>query len=247
MLPTASAFSAAMSRLGLKRADTLIVYDSPELGLFSAPRVAWTLRVFGHKKVFVLDNFKAWVESGEFPVESGEGEVRVRGNYHITAQGVKEGRISGSNVADLSDVADVVVGHGNPSTDTLLIDARPRARWEGSAPEPRAGIESGHMPNSISIPFTEVLDPVTKTMLPREELRELFKERFGEREVRGVVSSCGTGVTAAVVDLALEVAGLPERGEEAEGKRRVYDGSWTEWATKMKGRKGMIVKSDGVS
>lgn len=233
MLPPIGRFVNSMKKLGIKRSDTLVVYDTAELGLFSAPRVAWTLEHFGHRQVHVLNNFKLWVEDGGFPVESGkQGVVNQRRNYVIDRDSKN---VTPNLVASLDDVRSVVESW---SDDTAIIDARPHARWKGTKPEPREGISSGHMPGSISLPFTEVLDPKTKTLLSRERLREVFKERFkGDKPPRKVVSTCGTGVTAAVVDLALREAGMGELEE-----RRIYDGSWTEWASVMGEETGMIVK-----
>ena len=94
-------------------------------------------------------------------------------------------------------------------------------RWAGTAPEPRPGLSSGHMPGSISMPFTDLLDPKTKAFLPTAELRKVFESR-GVEPSRPIISTCGTGATAAIIDAALSVAGYGD-----EKKHRVYDGSWT--------------------
>lgn len=101
-----------------------------------------------------------------------------------------------------------------------VLDARPTGRWTGELPEPRPGLPSGHMPGSTSVPFSELLDPKTKTLLHRDELQEKFKA-LGVEASKPAICTCGTGVTAAVIDAALN-----EAYGESE-KRRLYDGSWT--------------------
>ena len=101
-----------------------------------------------------------------------------------------------------------------------ILDARSQARWAGSAPEPRPGLSSGHVPGSISVPMTELLDPTTKAFLPAEQLKKVFESK-GVDPSRPIISSCGTGVTACIIDAALTEAGYPVEG------RKVYDGSWT--------------------
>ncbi|KAF2863334.1 Rhodanese-like protein [Piedraia hortae CBS 480.64] len=221
MLPPPTKFADAMSKLGVKRDDTLVVYDTVELGLFSAPRVAWTFRHFGHKSVFVLDNFKLWVEQG-YGVEEGEMKVRERSEYPVP--GVDE------RVVGFEEMKELVGGE-----DVTIVDARPEGRWSGRDPEPREGLPSGHMPGSVNIPFGEVLEPERRTLRGREELRNYF-EKKGVVEGKPVVSTCGSGVTATLVDLALREAGYKDT--------RVYDGSWTEWAQRVDGDDGRwITKS----
>lgn len=213
MLPTSTDFAKAMSGLGIRRDDTVVVYDSLEHGIFSAPRVAWTLKVFGHDSVHVLNNFKLWVEEG-YPIESGEFYNVDTCVYPIPAY-------NDSKVIEFEDVKEVVGDYNKEGSEGVqIIDARPKGRWTGVDPEPRPGLESGHMPGSISLPFSELLDPTTKTFLPKDKLVEIFAKR-GVDPKRPIISTCGTGVTAAIVDAALSEAGYPEEG------RRLYDGSWT--------------------
>lgn len=215
MLPPAAAFAKAMREMGINKDDTVIIYDSTELGLFSAPRVGWTFKVFGHPSVHILNNYRLWVEQG-YTTESGEpapvGEGEM-GNY-------PEPEVDMQKIASFEEMKDVAQEYGKDSSQGIqILDARPYGRWAGTAPEPRPGLSSGHMPSSISIPHSELLDAKTGTLLPREELRRIFEAKGVDPE-RPIVSSCGTGVTAAVVDAALEEA------EWGMG-RRVYDGSWT--------------------
>ncbi|KAI5458028.1 Rhodanese-like domain-containing protein [Mariannaea sp. PMI_226] len=230
MLPDAKGFAAAMSELGIRKEDTVVVYDTKELGIFSAPRVGWTLKVFGHSKVHILNNFKLWVEEG-LPTESGELYSVECGPYPIPA-------MESQKVISFEEVKDVVRDSNKESAEGVqILDARPLGRFTGEAPEPREGLSSGHMPSSISIPFSAVLDPETKAFLPRDKLKKLFEEK-GVDPSKPIVSTCGTGVTACVIETALEEAsyGTPE-------SRRVYDGSWTEWAQRVSPEENLIVKT----
>ncbi|KAH0610302.1 uncharacterized protein H6S33_011829 [Morchella sextelata] len=228
MLPTPPVFSAAMGKLGITKEDTLVVYDSAELGIFSAPRAAWTLKVFGHERVHVLDSFKAWVQAG-LPVEGGEVkevEETVYGDVVMEE----------SLVAGFEDVKEWALQGDRGRVQ--VVDARPNGRFRGVDPEPRPGLSSGHVPGSISVPFSKLVDPATGNLLAAAELRKVLVGA-GVSEDEGVekVLMCGTGVTAVVVDTALEMAGIG-------GKRRVYDGSWTEWAQRVTEDSGLIVKSE---
>lgn len=132
MLPSAPVFASAMGKLGIRRADTVVVYDSPSLGIFSAPRAAWTLRVFGHEKVHLLNNFKVWVEEG-LPIETGTAEVHEQAEYEEVAPNLQM-------VADFEEVkalAEMRLGGGK--SDVQLLDARPGGRFRGAEPEPRPG------------------------------------------------------------------------------------------------------------
>lgn len=213
MLPSATDFAKAMSGLGIRRDDTVVVYDSHEMGIFSAPRVGWTLKAFGHNSVHVLNNFKLWVEEG-YPTESGEFWDVDTCVYPIP-------QFDDSKLIEFEEIKEVVGDYNKEGAEGVqILDARPKGRFTGADPEPRAGLESGHMPGSISMPFSELLDPTTKTFLPKDKLKEIF-EKKGVDPKRPIVSSCGTGVTAAIIDAALSEAGYPE------DTRRLYDGSWT--------------------
>jgi thiosulfate/3-mercaptopyruvate sulfurtransferase len=213
MLPSASNFAAAMSGLGIKRDDTVVVYDSQELGIFSAPRVGWTLKAFGHDSVHVLNNFKLWVEEG-YPTESGEFWDVDTCVYPIP-------EFNSDKLVEFEEIKELVKDSKKEGAEQVqILDARSYGRWAGKDPEPRPGLSSGHMPGSISVPVSELLDPVTKTILPGEELKKIFESK-GVDPNKPIISSCGTGVTAAVIDAALSEAGYSEQG------RRVYDGSWT--------------------
>lgn len=230
MLPSPEIFQSAMKELGVKKDDVLVVYDSAELGIFSAPRVAWTLRVFGHPSVHLLNNYKLWVEQGH-PVEQGEQASVKRSDYPLP-------ELDSSKVVDFKEVRELARDWNKEGREEVqILDARSDGRWKGTDPEPRPGLSSGHIPGSLPVPVPELLDPETKTFLSPEKLREVFKQR-GVDPSKPVISSCGTGVTATIIDAALTEAGY------GDGSRRVYDGSWTEWAQRVKPTENLIHKSE---
>lgn len=216
MLPTAEGFARAMQELGIRKDDEIVVYDTQELGIFSAPRVGWTLKVFGHPGVHVLNNFRLWVEQG-YPTESGEVPTGIEENVDYPIPHVDPGKM-----VNFAEVKSIAKDHNKEGSEGIqILDARPKGRWAGSDPEPRPGLPSGHIPGSISVPIAELLDPRTGTLLPGHELERLFESKGIDRK-KPIVSSCGTGVTAAVIDAALTEAnfGMVE-------DHRLYDGAWT--------------------
>jgi thiosulfate/3-mercaptopyruvate sulfurtransferase len=133
MLPDAKTFTEAMQHMGIRREDNVVVYDSKELGIFSAPRVAWTLKVFGHENVHVLNNFKKWVEEG-YPTESGEGREPYPTEYPLP-------ELDESRVVAFEEVRDLAKDmRKEGAEDVQILDARSKGRWEGVAPEPREGM-----------------------------------------------------------------------------------------------------------
>ncbi|KAK8213776.1 Rhodanese-like domain-containing protein [Phyllosticta capitalensis] len=227
MLPSAQDFAKAMGEMGIRQDDSVVVYDSKEAGIFSAPRVAWTLKVFGHSNVHILNNFKLWVEQG-YPTEWGEPEKIEEVVYPVPD-------LDKSKVVDFDYVKNLAKKQANESSPAIqILDARSKGRWEGKDPEPRPGLSSGHIPSSSSLPVPELLDPTNKTFLPADELKALLASK-GVDPSKPVITSCGTGVTAAVIDAALAEAGFPEE------RRQLYDGSWTEWAQRVD-EEDLIVK-----
>ena len=214
MLPSPKDYAAAMSALGIHPDDVVVVYDTKELGIFSAPRVAWTMKVFGHDQVHVLNNFKLWCEEG-YPLESGE-------IYSVECCPYQIPTLDEPKIVEFEEIKEIAHDVGKEGAEGVqILDARPAGRWAGKDAEPRPEISSGHMPGSISMPMSELLDPKTKAFLPKEELVKVFQSK-GVDPSKPIISSCGSGVTAAIIDAA-----LGESGYAAEDKRRLYDGSWT--------------------
>lgn len=214
MLPSPSQFASYVSSLGIQRGDIVVVYDTYELGITSAPRAAWTLKAFGHNHVYILNNFKIWVDE-DYPTVRGHPPSIESTQYPISELEV-------SKVVAFNEIKEIAISNTKVGVAKggQILDARSYGRWSGIAPEPRPGLPSGHIPGSISVPVEELLDVETKAFLSAEQLRSLF-ERKGIDSARPIITSCGSGVTAAVIDAALIAA---EYG--SENNRRLYDGSW---------------------
>ena len=205
MLPTAAVFAEAAGALGIAETDTIVVYDT--LGLFSAARVWWTFRVMGANRVFVLDGgLPAWRHEGR-PVESGPRPAPPPATFCAT--------FDGNAVADVPTVMAALTG------DAQVVDARPAARFSGQTREPRSGLRAGHMPGAINLPMKTVLDE-TGRLKRAAALTETFQDAGVDID-RPIVTTCGSGVTAAVLSLA-----LAELGSDS----RLYDGSWAEWGAR---------------
>lgn len=203
MLPSPEKFSSKVRKLGLGDGVRIVVYDAR--GVFSAPRVWWSFKVFGHRDVAVLDGgLPKWKAEGR-PLE--EGPVAA-GERHFTA------RHNSLLVRDAEQIS-----RNLESRREQLLDARARDRFEGAAPELWPGRRTGHIPGSRNLPFTELLAK-DGTMRPPGELRQAFADA-GIDLKRPVVTTCGSGVTAAVLALGLEIAGARDVS--------LYDGSWSEW------------------
>ena len=208
MLPAAARFAEAMGQLGLNDSDMIVVYDGSGVNL-SAPRAWWMFRVFGHDRVAVLDGgLGTWMREGR-PIECGGAMPRAPGGFTASL-----------NPALVRDARAVLALIGTGAAQ--VVDARSAGRFEGTEPEPRPGLRGGHIPGSRSVPFPSLVDGGGR-MRPAAELRRLL-EGAGVEPGRPVVTSCGSGVTACAVALAVEVAGM--------GPAAVYDGSWTEWGSR---------------
>lgn len=213
MLPSADAFAAATAAMGIGPDDPVVVYDSA--GLFSAARVWWMFSVMGHTQVQVLDGgLPAWKSMGG-ELESGEVTPPDAADP-ITAI------LNTNAVVDVDKMLDAI-----NDENALILDARPKARFDAAVPEPRPGLRAGHIPSSHSLPFTELLaadsDGALRLKTPAE-LKTLF-EGYGLTHDKNVITTCGSGVTAAVITLALRVAGF-DIGQ-------LYDGSWSEWGARQ--------------
>ncbi|OTB03009.1 hypothetical protein M426DRAFT_322236 [Hypoxylon sp. CI-4A] len=232
MLPSASDFAAAMSDLGIRPADVVVVYDSHELGIFSAPRVAWTFQVFGHRNVHVLNNFRLWVDGG-YPTESGDWESVSASIYPVPIK-------DESKIISFEELKDHFLSVGAEiHSRWQVLDTRPAGRWGGKDPEPRPELASGHMPSSINVSLAEVLDLETRAFLSGPELQALFKGK-GVNPQQPIITSCMSGITAAVLSVALQVASYGD-----ENNRKLYDGSWREWGERAIPYDGLIVR-DGL-
>lgn len=204
MLPPSELFSLHMARLGISNGQRIVVYDGA--GLFSAPRVWFTFKVFGAHEVFVLDGgLPAW-KARNLPLESGT-TIREPGSFTP--------RFSSELVADLERVQRSL-GEGAAQ----VIDARPAARFRGDEPEPRAGVASGHIPGSINVPSSAVIKD--GRLASRDEIKRAFDDAGFDPEMP-VIASCGSGVSAAILWLALDAIGVKPAA--------LYDGSWSEWGT----------------
>lgn len=204
-LPSPELFARLVGAMGISESDTIVVYDGP--GLFSSARTRWLFRVMGADKVFILaGGLDGWKREGR-PMTAEPTRI---------APNVFNADFDADAVAWLDDMKDIVAGG-----TVQIADARSAARFEGAEPEPRAGVRGGHMPGARNVPFG--LLGKDGALRPESELKTVFAEAGVDLD-KPVVTSCGSGVTAAVVALALESLGRPAR---------LYDGSWSEWGSRQ--------------
>jgi thiosulfate/3-mercaptopyruvate sulfurtransferase len=204
MVPTPGRFAKLMGQLGVSNASRMVLYD--QKGLASAARGWWLMGLFGHDNAAVLDGgLPKWLKEGR-PAQDGEPDAPPPTGFRPD---YRAGQLRGAG-----DMLRNVL-----TRNEQVLDARAAGRFTGAVPEPRAGMRSGHIPGSVSLPYTELLH-ADGTFRPAGEVRGRF-EAAGVDGSRPVVTSCGSGVTACILTLGLRVAGFPEGA--------VYDGSWTEW------------------
>ena len=205
MAPTAGRFARLMGELGISNTPRVIFYD--QKGLQSSARGWWLMKLFGHEKAAVLDGgLPKWLAEAR-ATESGDAKQATPTSYTPDFRAAL--------VKGIGDVKRIIA-----SGSALILDARAKGRFDGTAPEPRPGLPSGHMPGAKSVPFNELLN-ADFTMKDAATLRARFAAA-GADGTTPIVTSCGTGVTACILALGLKQAGL--------GDAAIYDGSWTEWA-----------------
>ncbi len=204
MIPPAELFAGKMAALGIGDDDRVVVYDS--VGLSSAGRAWWMLRLFGHRDVALLDGgLPKWKAEGR-PLDTAiPSPAPRRFTAHFDPALVRDKEAVQENLATRRE---------------QVVDARAPGRFDGTLPESRPGLRSGHIPGSRNLPYDQVTDPATKQLRSAEELARLFGDA-GVALDRPVVTSCGSGVTACALAFALHLIGHPGAA--------VYDGSWSEW------------------
>lgn len=208
--PTEEQFTQEIRRLGITPDSQVVLYDNQ--GIYSAPRAWWILRSMGLEQVFVLDGgLPQWLAEGRETVSAPVQDAASAGNM--------AGRLDSERVRDSAYVFQHL-----EDEEVTVIDARSRARFLAQAPEPRPGVRGGHIPNSLNLPFTEVLDGYR--FKPASELAETFKNlapTLQPGDGQQLVFSCGSGITACIILLAAELAG--------HDRLSLYDGSWADWGS----------------
>ncbi len=204
MYPSDAQFSRDAGALGISNDSLVVAYDSG--GWMAAPRAWWMFMSFGHRQVKVLDGGLAKWRSEGRDVQSGRVSLQP---------GQFKAAFDPSFIRAKSQIADIIASHREQ-----LIDARARSRFEGTANEPWPGRRSGHIPSSLNLPYNDLFDAKIGTMKPIDDLKRLFAGEGLDLQ-RPIVTTCGSGVSAAVLTLALYRLGV--RGSA------LYDGSWAEW------------------
>ncbi|MFM2586735.1 sulfurtransferase [Vibrio sp. TBV020] len=205
MMPSEERFNSLAQKLGINNNTTIVVYDNS--GTFASPRAWWMFKAMGHKEVYILDGgLTEWNLEG----------LELSQEY---AQTNSQGDFQGNLDSRFFVSADYVLQQID-NAKSLIVDARSRARFNSEVAEPRAGIRSGHIPNSVCQPFAELINH--HKLKPSDELKLILSDVLSESTTQ-TIFSCGSGVTACIVLLAAEIVGYSNLA--------VYDGSWTEWGS----------------
>ena len=207
MMPRPEIFTEEVQKLGISKDSAIVVYD--DAGIYASPRAWWMFRAMGHSQVAVLDGgLPAWIKAGFATVPNLEELPKQRGDF-----------VSQPQNELFSDSADVFIAlHDH---NFVVMDARSEGRFKGVEPEPRPGLRLGHMPHSINIPFTSVLED--GRLASKAKLHSIF----GKYKDKKMIFSCGSGVTASILALAADQAEYKDLS--------VYDGSWSEWGLPSSG------------
>jgi thiosulfate/3-mercaptopyruvate sulfurtransferase len=199
---TGEKFQQKAKQFGINNNHCIVVYD--DLGIYSSPRVWWMFQLMGFENIAVLDGgFPEW-KAKKYPIEKFSHKTLSKGNFTANYHFEK--------ITFMTDVLANV-----SSKKYLVLDARSEGRFFGTEPEPRKEVRGGHIPNSKSLPHTDILDG-TK-MKPTDELKMIFETKNPEN--KPLIFSCGSGITASILALGATIAGIKNHS--------VYDGSWTEW------------------
>ena len=202
--PSAEQFEQESQKLGINRGSKIVIYDN--IGIYTSPRVWWMYKVMGHKEVYVLNGgLSEWIKQG-FEAENKTTNKFSAGDF--------KARYNSNKLDSLDQMVENVKNESK-----LVIDARSESRFKGSAPEPRARVKSGHIPNSLNLPFDDVLN--NGKYKSKEELSEIFRSLNVENKDLSFV--CGSGLTSCIILLASELV--------QNNNTSVYDGSWTEWGS----------------
>ncbi|ODV93561.1 hypothetical protein PACTADRAFT_71316 [Pachysolen tannophilus NRRL Y-2460] len=216
MLPSEVDFNNEVSKLGIVKDDNLVIYDKQ--GIFSCCRTSWMFEIFGHDldKIYILNHYPLYLKQGGELDESSLNKPTSLQRSQYTSTGLQK-----SKVILFEELLQLV--QSGDIKNYYLIDARSAPRFSGEQPEPRPGLPSGHIPGAINVPFGTLLFGQDNTIPSKQELVSHFK-KLGINDDKPIIVMCGTGVTACIVKVCLDVAGLNKNGHI------VYDGSWTEWA-----------------
>ncbi len=204
MFPSPDVFEEGCQNLGINNQSIIVVYDN--LGIYSAPRVWWMFKTMGHQKIAVLDGgLTAWIEAGYSSEGISERDYK-KGNFKANFQP--------KYVVDINFIEKNI-----KTQEALVVDARSSGRFLGTAPDPREGLPSGSIPNSVNLPFKEVLN---NGKFKKPEALKLIFAKFNIEKEKPLVFSCGSGITACIILLAAN--------QVITNPKTVFDGSWTQWA-----------------